>query len=1858
MARSKEEGAPKPKEAAKEKSKFAEKTKKRLDKLQKEKIDVLSDETRRSYFLQKITEILSSLEKESFEKAEQDAVNDIVKDLENEVRAVVTTEGKSKKTSEKEKKPEISPERLSKIEKLKSDFAEARAELKKKGILKTSVDTLKNLDFRIRGLSAKKEEDDFIAEHDAVSTGIAALMFLEAKKEDASSAAKVDQRVEEELSKKMADARKDITVFFDNLTNLEGNHSRSVKWVVEFGESFVELQEKAKVLEKLLREKKYDEFDIAIAEFNNFQDVAYNKVVKSEREYFVGLDKNKFKTILSVIKDRMPAIKADSALLALKAELEKSWATLNTKPEDQESGVFNQNIEVFQKNLEAFLAAAPADVRQEYEERLIGKVTIPEKKAAPASKDPVVTAAVDMDAENKRDQKIWKDADKKWRLLRNIFDKIPVAKRFSGDRFVSDRMDIIETTLGEAYTAPSPRFFVEEMSRFNLAFDLLLAKLQREAPEMKVEFEAQLAGAAPSWEKSASAKKPDTAKTVTVDRTDDEKNILAEARHNFDRVKKMINLTISPLRIDLLKNDIPPADILQCLELAEKAKDAADFKNNISRFDALLKKLRTRAFLSDAEIDDSALAKETAELEDNLKKTEARFNSFLDVLNAEDTEALRKVSSEVGVVKKAIADAKNDVSAFTVSQVSRSLWNLLDKAGKRSAKDIVGIYHEKIGFKVKAPEVTTPPDPSAEENKKKETERRKQEVEGHKLDFNRFLIDIAEDGLKEDIKNINEILEEASKNVHDGSVYDAHIDDYKKKIESLIAKAGELSKKTVHVEAKDSGGTPEQKYRLSIYNQDYGLLIGIIDDRNDPDLEQRLSKSVLEVENSFVAAEEQLNDQTLTAAYEKLRDFIDIVYIDPDRTIYQEFRQRLSDIHYPHAGANMPPQPQPHVFSGPPKKGFWTKAKEFGKGLFSKEGAKAVATAGYNFATSVVGVKIVTDFLIGKAFGIGDQAQRSREKKQAELSKENIRTAYYNLLRSFEIAERGLDLNENEQVPKRMAELRASIESSKLPPEAQEQIWQRLEFIYTKHQVNTDKAKEERREEVARLLDGYLHSKIEGVRIAKDALNLALAGTPFTALRVIMFAGTSLLERARKSSREYARQTSGMVGAKSETAFMAKDVFANSAIETARALIGMGAKKNSSGITRAVDFIKVLGTVSTAFGMYNLVETGGNTQQGITNIIEGVREHGWKSIPESIPHNLVNNFSRGLHTVFHPTEGVERAWDKVTGQEANQSLGTAFEDRGTQTLDQENSSLIDPSDLVSRPDVLPSDPIYAFAAEHGLSQESYSYLHQFPALANHPESLNRILESSHVGADVKSHFTGSKIDNLIEAGGERKAVIFEELVKADKAAAIAFLQNQDFSSRHAAYLSEFAGKDGKIDYQKFVENYNPENKKMSLALFRAMQGKENTELANGGLVRAATEDREGRTIRVKGDVIYLGLDKNGKPILSGDGEVQVRETLLKIEGGAQNVKVENLQQGAVFTNDEKLNSNANELRAMNGQPFFEGDTTNDFKIEKGKTTRDEVLQLLETDLDDKASFVKMGEEHIDAIKKPVGAGSANFDTYNVSYNKEGNAVYKLANKVPSVPVETVTGNLINPYPESAESRGELVGKTVASYKAGGELTRVEGKNIPVAPAAKPIESAPTPKMDKNPTPNNDPEAVSFEVPENFVPAYQAMAKQVSAEMLSSFDFRGGAGALLNARIEQHFVDETKPYIIFAQSDKPVEMNEDDSIKIQQLFKAAKEFNAQDSNWKNDFYKAVIPSDDKEMDLVRLVGDYRTAPILANGGNAFMVWDASQTKHIMVYDKNHTFRMEGNSLIMLQDGTEVGKFDYGEPMIERLKKLPI
>jgi hypothetical protein len=1124
---------------------------------------------------------------------------------------------------------------------------------------------------------------------------------------------------------------------------------------------------------------------------------------------------------------------------------------------------------------------------------------------------------------------------------------------------------------------------------------------------------------------------------------------------------------------------------------------------------------------------------------------------------------------------------------------------------------------------------TNTPIDTAAQDTAREIERRREIVETYEKNFLRHIIEtMPEDfNLAQEIRKVHQILKDALKDIHDTNRFETLCSEYEKQAALLIEKIKDESS-AIPVEASD--------------------IVEILDRRVIENREREVSDCENELESVMQRAKKELPNYNFNDELKKIDGQIKLALANISDS--NKFETHITAVRESIAQIN---NAIDQMLA--PKKSFWAKTKEKLFGIkekavaakdvvLKKEVGKAVVKAAYDSATSVLGIKLVTDAGRWLINGEGDLADYFKGKKRAGKDQKDIHTAYQNLLTSFEKSKKGEALSGGEQVSKRIEQLKAKIENTNLSAEAKKQILERLWAISIKHQENSKKVEASRDQEVKKLLDGYIHSKIEGVKIAKDALNLALTATGLSVLRGIMYAGTSLLEKARKGSKEFAIKTSGTLSTESENTFI-KNALVKSAQETVRALRGRGATEGASATTRVIDFIKAAGVVARVFGITKLAFMDGDHNQTMDQLIQGVEKNGWTHIITEVPHNLAANLEKTGQMV-----GLDRVWNKIAGtEEATQSLGAVFQNS-------ENSSPLDVSDMVSRLEAGSADSVYAFAAEHQLSERSADYLAQFDSLKDHPESLNRILESSHVGAGVRSHFTGSKLDNIIEAGGERRAVIFEELWKNDRVAAINFLNKQGFSRMHLSHFAAFADKKGNVDFVKFVENYNPDDKKMSLALFRAMQGKENTELANAGLVRAATADHTGRTVRIKGDVMYFGLDEKGEPILSGGGQVAVRETFLN-KNNKMVLSASQANEG--LNTDDALRANANTIRDMKSDgSSFEGNTQNVLSELSPKN----VKQFMQGEID-KARFAKMGEEHIDAISKPVGSNGQNVNSFDITHlrDKKGMPIERSAFADQSLE-SPVPENAFNTAP-AAKSNREVVGKTVQIFEAGKAATVEGGRSEmtaqisvseqPVVNSSQVSEgissvSRSEDVLVENPNslprtaPNPETKSTTAEVSSDTVELTKVQKEAVDrldklftivgdeiAQKMDQLVFKNGA----DLRIEEAIANEPAfknfgKYFEAISNRKQPGLTNKEITDFTNFFVA---FQNKDPQWYN-----LLQSDELRLMLDPNVAE---SSMLANNSHSLRIWDQDKQQELFISNPEYTFVLKGASLLKM-DGERV------------------
>lgn len=325
-----------------------------------------------------------------------------------------------------------------------------------------------------------------------------------------------------------------------------------------------------------------------------------------------------------------------------------------------------------------------------------------------------------------------------------------------------------------------------------------------------------------------------------------------------------------------------------------------------------------------------------------------------------------------------------------------------------------------------------------------------------------------------------------------------------------------------------------------------------------------------------------------------------------------------------------------------PKKGLWERFKGGIKQVFSRETGKVAGKVTYDTVASVLGLKLATDAVRWVATGKGDLADWWKGRKESKESVESVAAAYQSMLELLDEAQNNKILGESKKTAKRAADFRKKIESDKIPAEMRAALLERLDNIDEKKQEDLDKARQERDEAIRKIMETYEERKVSGLKIAKDALNFALTATGFSMLRGLMYAGMSVVERARKARKEFAKQTEE--GAeKSELGFVAKDIMVNAAIETAHGLTGgLFSKEKLGAKKRTINFIKSLGTVMRGLGIYGVaVSDSGSHAQSIDKLIAAIKERGPGAISDNFIqnyHHVIENAERAGHLVTHPAE--------------------------------------------------------------------------------------------------------------------------------------------------------------------------------------------------------------------------------------------------------------------------------------------------------------------------------------------------------------------------------------------------------------------------------------------------------------------------------------------------------------------------------------------------------------------------------------------------------------------------------------------
>ncbi|MFA7314436.1 MAG: hypothetical protein WC025_00700 [Candidatus Magasanikbacteria bacterium] len=345
-------------------------------------------------------------------------------------------------------------------------------------------------------------------------------------------------------------------------------------------------------------------------------------------------------------------------------------------------------------------------------------------------------------------------------------------------------------------------------------------------------------------------------------------------------------------------------------------------------------------------------------------------------------------------------------------------------------------------------------------------------------------------------------------------------------------------------------------------------------------------------------------------------------------------------------------EPEKDIHKETPKKlGFFKKlfskegrqeikkdVKSFGKGLL-----KALPNMAYKTATSVFGVKLVTDsvgLIVDKVTkgknGWGDYAKMSKNKYERKEIEQTFREAFEEILvkntKETKSETETTEAKRPKEILEKIAKLDAKIDSSQASNEDKVKLKEKLHEILEQDNFSKKEVYEGVKEKIAEIIKTYTDNKLSLITVLKDALNTAGVATGLFALRGVAYAGTSMAERIRSNRSENKKKE--LEGKENEKESTMKDLFLNSTIETLRGLGFQGIKKDRTTLQKGVDFAKSVGTILRGLGIYGVAFGDTDIAGAFHRLSSNLEEHGLAS---TVGRNFVDNIER----VFHISHGDE-----------------------------------------------------------------------------------------------------------------------------------------------------------------------------------------------------------------------------------------------------------------------------------------------------------------------------------------------------------------------------------------------------------------------------------------------------------------------------------------------------------------------------------------------------------------------------------------------------------------------------------------
>ena len=298
------------------------------------------------------------------------------------------------------------------------------------------------------------------------------------------------------------------------------------------------------------------------------------------------------------------------------------------------------------------------------------------------------------------------------------------------------------------------------------------------------------------------------------------------------------------------------------------------------------------------------------------------------------------------------------------------------------------------------------------------------------------------------------------------------------------------------------------------------------------------------------------------------------------------------------------------------KKNFWEKTKEI---LSNREIQKQFGKTSISTIASITGVKSLYDvpeyfrerFKVRRILGQGKGLEGSMEELMAASQEGKERrekpAAEKEEGEHFEVREAIEDLN---------SRLKLTKEGSQKGSEQRNLI---AKMLWENRHKETA-LKEERHEEITKILDDYTTTKVTGIQATRESLNTLFVASGTYGLRGLSYGALALIEREQRIEKEMKKE-----GKKGEKIEKLKRIFVDGVKETALGAVGVGKGTKKEKILRG---IKSWGTLLRFAGITSTM-TFSPESYNIDKVLDTLEG---KTSWSEIGNNFYDNFERVIET--------------------------------------------------------------------------------------------------------------------------------------------------------------------------------------------------------------------------------------------------------------------------------------------------------------------------------------------------------------------------------------------------------------------------------------------------------------------------------------------------------------------------------------------------------------------------------------------------------------------------------------------------